>query len=95
MHSFIELIPHLLSLDGAMFVERFNQDSVETFFAKQRAKCGRGDNPTVKQFVYNTQAIRTSRTLSFGSSSSIQKRKLFHDLDELCEPLRKKRSIKK
>lgn len=93
VYSFMELVPYLLSLDGANFImsERFNQDNVEVFFGKQRARCGRGDNPTVTQFLYNTQAIRTSRSMSFGSSSSI-KRRLFHDIgeDELNEPLRKR-----
>ena len=93
VYSFIEIIPYLLTLDGAKFVlsERFNQDSVESFFGKQRAKCGRADNPTVKQILYNSQSMTTSRTLSFGSSSSIQQKRLFHSIDDLSEPLRKKR----
>ena len=64
-HSFIELISLLLSLDGAKFVlsECFNQDNVESFFGKQRARCGCGDNPTVKQIMYITQAIRTPRSI--------------------------------
>ena len=65
----------------------------ESFFGKQRARCGRGDNPTVKQFMYNTQAIRTTRSLSMGSCSNIQKRKLVHDI-ELSQPLRKRPRIK-
>ena len=33
VHSFIEIVPYLLSLDGAKFLlsERFNQDNVEIF----------------------------------------------------------------
>ena len=95
-HSFIELIPFLLSLDGAKFVlsKCFNQDNVESFFGKQQARCGRGDNPTVKQFMYNTQAIRTPRSILMGSCSNIQKRKLVHDLEELSQPLRKRPRIK-
>lgn len=92
VYSFIELVPFLLSLEGAKFVlsERFNQDNVELFFGKQRARCGRGDNPTVNQFMYNTQAIRTLKTMSFGSSSNIRKRKLFTSVEELSQPIRKK-----
>jgi hypothetical protein len=92
VHSFIEIVPFLLSMDGAKFLlsERFNQDNVEIFFAKQRARCGRGDNPTVNQFIYNTQAIRTSRSMSKVTSSNIRKRKLFHDIDDLSQPLRKR-----
>ena len=93
MFSFVEIVPYLLSVNGAKFVlsERFNQDAVETFFGKQRARCGRGDNPTLSQFLYNTQSIRAARTLSFGRCSNIQKRKLFHDIDELSEPQRKRK----
>ena len=92
VYSFIEIVPYLLTLEGAKFLfsERFNQDNVEIFFGKQRARCGRGDNPTVQRFMYSTQAIRTTRSLSLGSCSNIQKRRLFHDAQELSEPLRKK-----
>jgi hypothetical protein len=93
VYSFIEVVPYLLSLDGAEFIlsERFNQDTVESYFAQQRARCGRGDNPAVQQVLYNSQSIRTSRTLASEKSSNIQKRKLFHDVQNLSEPLRKKR----
>ena len=49
VYSFIELVPFLLSLEGAKFIlsERFNQDNVELFFGKQRARCGRGDKVSV------------------------------------------------
>lgn len=59
--SFLELIPYLLSLDGANFVlsERFNQDNVGIFWGKQRGRCGRGYIPTVSQFLYNVQSIHT------------------------------------
>jgi hypothetical protein len=91
----VELVPYLLTLDGAEFVlsERFNQDFLEIFFAKQRSKCGRGDNPNVQQFHYNTQAIRTSRSLASGSSSNILTRKrLFSQCDEDdFQQLRKRR----
>jgi hypothetical protein len=92
--SFIELIPYLLSLEGAKFVysERFNQDTLEGFFGKQRARCGHNDNPTVFQF---TKTIRIGRSLSFGGSSNI-KRKLFtsEDVEDLSQPLRKRKKVK-
>ena len=85
VYSFLELVPFLLS-------EKFNQDNVEVFFGKQRARCGHGDNPTVQQFMFNTQGIRTTRSLSMGSCSNIGgtiKRKQL-DFDELSQPLRKR-----
>lgn len=92
--SFIEIVPHL---DGANFLlsVKFNQDAVEIFFGKQRARCGRGDNPTLTQTLYNTQSIRTSRSMSFGWCSGIQKKRLFLDTEELSHPLRKRRKISK
>ena len=73
VYSFLELVPFLLSLDGATFVlsKKFNQDNVEVFFGKQRARCWRGDNPTVHQFMFNTQGIRTTRSLFMCSCSNI------------------------
>jgi hypothetical protein len=49
VYSFVEVLPYLLSLDVAAFNlnERFNQDTLEAFFGKQRGRCGRGDNPNV------------------------------------------------
>jgi hypothetical protein len=93
VYSFIEVVPYLISLDGAKFVlsERFNQDSLEHFFGQQRSKCGRGDKPNVQQFVYNTQAIRTSISLVSGSSSNISGKRLFSEFDvDDFEPLRKR-----
>ena len=70
VYSFIELAKSLLHPDGSRFLlsERFTQDPLEAFFGKQRARGGRSDNPTVKRFVENTQAIRVSRSLALGGS---------------------------
>ena len=96
VYSFIEVVPYLLSLNGAKFIfsDRFNQDNVEIFFGQQQARCGRGDNPKLTKFMYNTQTIRSSRALSFGTSGNI-KRKLVLDINELSEPLRKRKLINK
>ena len=59
------------------------------FFGKQRAHCERGDNPTVQQFIFNTQGIRTTRSLFMCSCSNIGgtiKRKQL-DFNELSQPL--------
>ena len=98
-HSLSEMIRYLLSNDDAKFVltERFNQDPVEIFFAQQRARGQRNDNPSVSQFLENTQALMVQRSLAMGSSSSIRKRKETPDLSPLCQSLPKctcKRSIK-
>ena len=94
--SFTEMAPLLLKLNGAQFLysERFCQDDLEEFFGKQRARGRRSDNPTVQQFMYNTQAIVTGKSLAQGRCSNLRKRKVTHSMEELSAPL-KKRSIKR
>lgn len=96
VYSFIDLAKSLLSPDGSRFLlsERFTQDPVEAFFGKQRARGGRSDNPTVKRFLENTQAIRVSRSLALGGSSNV-KRSLDFDMDKLCEKLPKRPRVSK
>ena len=48
----------------AVFSERFNQDPLESFFGKQRSHGGHWDNPTVKDFVYNTTSLRRQGALA-------------------------------
>ena len=60
MYSFVELAKFLLTLKDGVFIlsERLNQDPVESFFGQQRARGGHSNNPNVRTFQYNTQAIR-------------------------------------
>ena len=59
------MIRFLLSSDKVKFVltEKFNQDPVEIFFAQQRARGQRNDNPSVSQFLENTQALSWFKSL--------------------------------
>lgn len=54
------MAPCLLSVPGVEYIlsERLCQDSLESFFGKQRAAGGRSDNPTVQQFCKNTVSLR-------------------------------------
>ena len=72
--------------------ERFNQDPLEAFFGQQRARGGRSDNPTVRNFLYNAQAIRVQRTLAIGGGGNVKKRPLkwTEDSKDLSQPLRKR-----
>lgn len=96
VYSFIDLAKFLLDPNGSRFLlsERFTQDPLEAFFGKQRARGGRSDNPTAKRFLENTQAIRVSRSLALGGSSSV-KRSLDFDVDKLCEKLPKRPRLSK
>lgn len=64
--SFLEVSNYLLSYPGvkALFSERFNQDPLESFFGKHRSYGGRSDNPTVRDFVYNTTSLRMQGALA-------------------------------
>ena len=50
---------------GYILSERFNQDSIESFFGQQRSRGQRGDNPSVQQFMQNTQAILMQKNTGY------------------------------
>jgi len=58
--SFMELIPYIFQIeDVACFLsEKLSQDVLEKFFGCQRQKGNTNDNPTVYEFLKNTQALR-------------------------------------
>lgn len=95
VHAFTEMLEYLLNLDGAQFIftERFCQDNLEIFFGQQRQRGRRNDNPSVEQFVHNSQAIMTSKSISSGHSSNIQrKRQREINVDKLSSPILKRKS---
>lgn len=94
VYSFIELAKFLFTLKDGIFIlsERFNQDPLESFFGQQRARGGRCDNPNVRTFLYNTQAIRIQRSMAIGDGGNVRKRKeqWTKNIDDLSRPLRKR-----
>ena len=96
-HSLPEIIKFLLSHKGPKFIltEQFNQDNLEIFFGQQRARGQRNDNPSVAQFLENSQALVVQESLALGGSSSISDRKRSLDLSPLCRPLPKRRCHRK
>ena len=87
----------LLSQKEGLYLlsERFNQDPLESFFGQQRARGGRCDNPNVKTFMHNTQAIRVQRTLAIGDGGNVRKRSTqwTADIYDLSRPLKKRHSV--
>ena len=62
VHSTIELIKYLLSQNASyVFAERFCQDPVENNFGQQRSIGRREDNPSLRDFGYNDNTIRTTK----------------------------------
>ncbi len=78
VYSFVEMSKYLLSQGNKLFIlsERFNHDPLESFFGQQRARGGRSDNPNIRTFLYNTQAIRVQRIMAIGHGGNVRKRKL-------------------
>ena len=62
VHSTIELTKFLLQ-HGLPYVltERFCQDPLENYFGRQRSIGCRKDNPSLRDFGYNDNTIRTSK----------------------------------
>ena len=61
-YSSIELIKFLLNA-GCPYVltERFCQDPLENYFGRQRSMGHRKDNPSIRDFGYNDNTIRTQK----------------------------------
>jgi hypothetical protein len=94
VYSFIEVSKFLISQKDGLFLlsERFNQGPLESYFGQQRARGGRSDNPSVRNFLYTEQAIRVQRSMAIGSGGNVKKRKQqwTTDMDDLCRPLKKR-----
>ena len=90
----MEVARYLLFQKSGLFLlsERFNQDLLESFFGQQRAGGGRSDNPNVKTFLHNAQAIRVQRTMAIGHGGNVRKRKEQWNADvaDLSRPIKKR-----
>ena len=89
----MEVSKYLLSLKDSLYIlsERFNQDPLESFFGQQRARGG-NDNPNVRTFMYNTEAVCVQRSMTIGDGGNVRKRynQWSKDLEELSRPLAKR-----
>ena len=63
-HSFIELVEYLFAVPGVklFFSRRICQDPLEKFFGCQRQRGATNDNPSVQQFLQNTQVLRVANS---------------------------------
>ena len=55
--SFLEFIPHIFKIEGvtSFLSEKLSQDPLEKFFGCQRQRGATNKNPTVAEFLKNTQ----------------------------------------
>ena len=66
VHSFVDLVRYLFTIPGvrSFLSERILQDPLEKFFGCQRQRGRVHENPTVADFITNTQALRVVNTLA-------------------------------
>lgn len=97
MKSLIGLQQYLFTLPGVKFflTAKLNQDPLEKFFGLQRQRGGVNENPNVKEFLKNTQALRVIGSVCGnirGNVRGADKRgKKYRDEDIDVQPLRKRK----
>lgn len=92
--SFVELTEYLLqtSKKETYFLSvKINQDPIENYFGRQRARGGRNENPTVQQVLHNAAALRLQRSVVLDPvrGNCARKRGLFEPVEDT--PLRKRK----
>lgn len=63
--SFLELLPTLFEIQGVscFLSEKLSQDPLEKFFGCQRQKGRANENPSVAEFIKNTQTLRVVNSI--------------------------------
>ena len=96
--AFIELVKSIFEDSNVKFFlsEHICQDPLEKFFGCQRQRGAVNENPTVKQFCENTQALKVvgsfCRNAVKGNCRGSNKEKVFPIIrEEECGPLPKRR----
>ena len=94
MRSFIELTKFVFTIPGVkvFLSEKLSQDPLEKFFGCQRQRGGAGDDPTVAEFLKNTNALRVINTVCRNvSRGNCRGNKHSCDLETENRPLPKRR----
>ena len=97
VRSFVGLLSYIFTVEGSdkcFFASgHLNQDPIENYFGQQRARGGRSDNPSVKQFMDNTMSLRQqgSAALLPVRGNSSRKRLLYPDDVIENDPIPKRR----
>ena len=97
--AFIEMVEYLFTLRGVkcFLSERISQDPLEKFFGNQRQRGGVNENPTVKKFCQNTQALRVINTVCKDVRGNCRGSKRAREANSLQEntPLKKRKTNRK
>ena len=104
VQSFVDLVRYLFSVPGvkSFLSERISQDPLKKFFGTQRQRGRVHENPSVSDFIQNTQALRVANVFARdtvkGNCRGSNKRKRTHlleDADEQPIPKRKCKQSRK
>lgn len=94
MSSFVELVPLLFEIPGTtcFFSGTINQDPLEKYFGVQRQSGKSNENPTVSEFIKNTENFRVIHSIWVDDIiGNCRGRRLNErDLDAAKQPLRKR-----
>jgi len=97
--SFIVLVKYLFTLPGvnAFLSERISQDPLEKFFGLQRQRGRVNENPNIREFCKNTQALRVINcsclnTVKGNCRGSKNKEMTAAELEKESQPLRKRKA---
>ena len=89
----MELVRYIFTIpDVRSFLsQRICQDPLERFFGCQRQRGGVHDNPSSREFMKNTQALRVVNGLVAPKKGNCHGGELDHNKENVCEPLPKRR----
>ena len=94
--SFLELVPHIFKIQGVscFLSEKLCQDPLESFFGCQR-QCGRtNENPSVYQFLKNTQCLHVINSIRVdeitGNCRGCKRKSYDLECVDLNQPLKKR-----
>ena len=98
--SFLEFIPHIFKIEGvtSFLSEKLSQDPLEKFFGCQRQRGATNENPTVAEFLKNTQSMRVINSIwvkDLTGNCRGCKRKAYDlesiELSDISKPLKKRK----
>ena len=101
--SFLELVPRIFRIDGvtSFLSEKLSQDPLEKFFGVQHQRGRTNENPSVAEFLNNTQSVRVINTIwlkDITGNCRGCKRKSYDlesvNLNDLNQPLKKRKRQK-
>ena len=101
VHSFVDLVHYLFSVPGvrSFLSERISQDPLERFFGCQRQRGRVNENPSVADFIQNTQALRVANVFARdtvkGNCRGSRKRCRSQKTFDSDEPLPKRKRARK